>query len=69
VKELGYRFREIAEEASSGDSDPQAIVASWLKDEQYRKYVLGDFADIGVGYAATPKGKPYWTVLLAKPLR
>ena len=30
---------------------------------------LGDYRDVGVGYATDEKGRPYWSLVLAKPQR
>jgi uncharacterized protein YkwD len=66
VQGAGYRFRKLAQELFSGEFDSKVIVETWLKEDIHRGNVLGDFNDIGVGYAATPKGTPYWCVIFAK---
>lgn len=66
VQSAGYRFRKLAQELFSGEFDSKVIVETWLKEDIHRGNVLGDFNDIGIGYAATPKGTPYWCVIFAK---
>ena len=36
-------------------------------DLDAEKAILGDFADVGVGYAVAEKGTPYWCLLFASP--
>lgn len=67
VESAGYRFRKLAQELFSGEYDAKVIVKTWLEEKVHRDNVLGDFNDIGIGYATTKKGTPYWCVVFAKP--
>lgn len=67
VEDEGYRFRKLAQELFSGEYDAKVIVKTWLDEKIHRGNVLGDFNDVGIGYATTKKGTPYWCVIFAKP--
>jgi len=62
----GYHYLSLGELASSGRGTPEKVVSSWVEREQQKASLLGDFHDIGVGYATDDKGVPYWVVLLGK---
>jgi uncharacterized protein YkwD len=68
VKQSGYRYRRLAELAASGQPGPAEVVGSWMKNDADRKNVLGNFAHVGVGLAATAEGRPFWCLILASPL-
>lgn len=67
LEKAGYRFRKLAQELFSGEYDSKVIVETWLNEAIHRDNVLGDFSDVGVGYATTAKGTPYWCIILTKP--
>jgi uncharacterized protein YkwD len=69
IRSSGYRYRKLAELAASGQPEPPDVVASLLKDPANRDTLLGDFTDVGIGYATTTKGVPYWNLILARPAR
>jgi uncharacterized protein YkwD len=69
LERLGYRFRKIAETAASGYSDVPDVVKCWIDAPENRRFVLGDFSEVGVGYAVSASGKPYWLLILARPLK
>jgi uncharacterized protein YkwD len=69
IEKSGYRFRRLGEATASGQPSPEEAVRTWLEDRTNRENILGDFQDIGVGYAANDKGLPYWCLLLGKPAR
>jgi uncharacterized protein YkwD len=68
VKKSGYPYRQLVELAASGQPNPTDLVHSWLEKETDRKQVLGEFTELGVGYARTAADKPYWCLFLARPL-
>ncbi|MDR3632337.1 MAG: CAP domain-containing protein [Isosphaeraceae bacterium] len=69
VEKAGYRYRRLAEEIASGLDLPEEVVKAWLDRPTDRDNVLGDFADIGVGYAVAKSERAYWCVILGRPLR
>ena len=63
----GYQFQKMAGEATSGQLVPQDVVKGWLAQPSHRETFLGDYAEIGVGYATAENGTPYWSALFAQP--
>jgi uncharacterized protein YkwD len=67
ARQAGYRFRRSGLSSGLGEATPEELVFHWLGDVATRKYLMGDYAEIGVGYAADPQGTPYWSVIVADP--
>jgi uncharacterized protein YkwD len=64
---VGYRYRLLGEAAASGQATPEDAAQDWLKEPVHRENFLGKFFDIGVGYATSDQGVPFWMVFLAQP--
>ncbi len=62
----GYRSRRFGTTISSGEGDPQKVVARWLGDARERGALLSNFERVGVGVATDPDGIPYWIILLTQ---
>jgi uncharacterized protein YkwD len=69
AREAGYRYRLLGEAAASGQPTPAEAVQDWLVQQVHRENFLGKFSEIGVGYATSDKGVPFWMVFLAQPLK
>ena len=70
LKRLGYRFSKVAESAASGQPGVPEVLKTWMDSPPHREHVLGDFTEVGVGYAQSPSGKPSLAAsFLARPLR
>jgi uncharacterized protein YkwD len=69
VRAVGYRYRLLGEAAASGQATPEDAAQDWLKEPVHRENFLGKFFEIGVGYATSDKGVPFWMVFLAQPQR
>ncbi len=69
INRLKYRYRRLAESAASGQPDVSEVVKTWTESPAHKDYLLGDFREVGIGYATSASGKPYWTLVLAKPLK
>jgi uncharacterized protein YkwD len=67
VEKRGYAFRQLGQSVSAGQPTPAALVRGLLSGPDAEKAILGDFADVGVGYAVAEKGTPYWCLLFASP--
>jgi uncharacterized protein YkwD len=65
----GYRARRVGESAASGQPTPEEVVQDWLKEPIHRENFLGKWSDIGVGYATSQTGVPFWMVFVAQPLK
>ncbi len=69
IQNSGARFRRIVEESASGIGSAQEVVESFLERRADRDNVMGNFSDIGVGYATSSKGRPYWCIILGRSFR
>lgn len=62
MKAYGISYRTAGENIASGQKTAQAVVTAWMNSEGHRKNILNsNFTEIGVGYATTSSGTPYWT--------
>jgi uncharacterized protein YkwD len=68
LKRVGYRYRSLAETAGSGQPAPSDVIATWLASSENRKVLLGDYTEAGASCAKAISGKPYWSLILARPL-
>jgi uncharacterized protein YkwD len=63
----GYRFSRLGEAAAMGQAKAEDVVKSWLDSPSQREQFLGEFSEVGVGYATTKDEVPVWVVFLAEP--
>ena len=68
IKEAGLKYKTVAQTGAEGLATPQDLVHYWFAQPDYRKTLLEDFKDAGVGYAKDQKGRPHWCLLLGKAL-
>ena len=61
------RFRTLAELAASGPPGAKDAVKALQEGQEKANTFLGKFTKVGVGYANTADGTPFWCVLLGKP--
>jgi uncharacterized protein YkwD len=69
VQESGARYVKLGQEAASGLATAEDLVKSLMAKPDRKKHLMDDFRHIGVGYAATDTGVPYWSILLGVPAR
>lgn len=69
IRREGYRFREVAQILGAGQPTPEAALRSLMENSDQKSSLMGNFVDIGVGYATAKDGIPYWCLFLAKPSR
>lgn len=69
IKKAGYRFRRVGIAQASGQPAAADVMETWLEHKEYRDQLLGPFTQAGIGYSRNAGGKPYWTLILAQPLR
>jgi len=69
VEKAGYRYRRLAEEIASGLDTPKEVVQAWLERPTDRDNVLGEFSEVGVGYAVAGSERTYWCVIFGRPAR
>ncbi len=63
IARAGYPMVTGGEVIGGGYPTPRSIVDGWLSSPPHRAIILGDFRDIGVGYAMNPNSTYvyYWT--------
>ena len=62
ISATGYRYSRWAENIAWGYATPAAVVAAWMKSAGHRANILNcALRQIGVGYAKSGTGTPYWT--------
>ena len=70
VTKDGYRYKNLGESAASGHPTADEAVQGWLDKPNHRENFLGKYySEIGVGFATSEKGIPFWVVFLAQPMR
>ncbi len=69
ISATGYRARSYGENICAGYKSAQRAVEAWKNSPPHRKNLLGDYADMGCGYAyrADTHFKSYWTFDTASP--
>jgi uncharacterized protein YkwD len=68
LKKSGYRYQKLAESTASGQPGAREVAGTLMDSPTHKEHILGDFTEIGVGYAVSESGKPYWCMVLARPL-
>lgn len=62
ISAAGYRAQGWAENIAEGQRSPAEVVDAWMNSAGHRANILNcDLQDIGVGYATSGDGTPYWT--------
>ncbi len=70
IKQSGYRYMRLTETGTFGTPTPEETLKALFAIEAQKAILLGkDYADLGIGYALAPDGRPSWVVILAKPLK
>jgi uncharacterized protein YkwD len=69
IESAGYKSQRMAVNLASGQPAPEDLARSWSRDRGQKQNVLGDFSQVGIGYATAADGTPYWCVVFARPAR
>jgi uncharacterized protein YkwD len=67
VRDQGYDFRAIGECLDWWRATPDEVAAAWAADKDHRDIVMGNYRDVGVGFAAVSDGLPFWCAVFATP--
>ena len=69
IAATGYRPGRCAENIGAGYKSAQRAVDRWMKSPGHRKNLLGDYKEMGCGYAyrGGTRYKSYWTFNAASP--
>ncbi|MFE3499290.1 CAP domain-containing protein [Kitasatospora sp. NPDC059146] len=67
IEAVGYRWSTWGENIARGQSDPAAVMESWMNSPGHRANILNcDFKQLGVGVRTGANG-PWWTQVFAAP--
>ena len=69
IDAAGYRYASLAQSGATGNPTPEDLLKSLLASDGQKEFLLGDFTEVGVGYALAEDGHPCWSIVLAKPRR
>ncbi|MFI9400640.1 CAP domain-containing protein [Nocardia sp. NPDC052316] len=62
IRATGYRAQTWAENIAAGQRSASEVVNAWMNSAGHRANILNcGLRDIGVGYAKSGNGTPYWT--------
>ena len=68
IAAAGYSWSAWGENVAYGYPDAASVMNAWMNSSGHRANILnGNFTEIGVGLAYTSDGRPYWTMVLARP--
>lgn len=69
ITAAGYRWSQWGENLDRGPTTPAAVFARWMDGGIHQSNMLDcGFKDIGVGFATSSTGTPYWTQDLGAPM-
>ena len=67
VRRAGYNWTMVAENIAAGYTTPEAVVRGWMNSSGHRRNILNcRYRHIGVGYAVSDSGTPYWTQVFGR---
>ena len=67
VRRAGYDWTMLAENIAAGYGTPAAVVRGWMRSAGHRHNILNcRYRHIGVGYAVSDRGTPYWTQVFGR---
>lgn len=67
VRRAGYDWTLVAENIAAGYPTPEAVVRAWMGSAGHRRNILDcRYRHIGVGYAVSGRGTPYWTQVFGR---
>lgn len=64
-----YRFETVSQSLANGSPTAEDFLKRMLERADQKEQFLGDFKEVGIGYAQAEDETPYWCVLLAKPAK
>ncbi len=68
VSAAGYQWSRVGENVAYGYPSAAEVMQAWMASPGHKANILTcDFTQIGVGVAADPRGRLYWTQVFATP--
>jgi uncharacterized protein YkwD len=67
VRRAGYDWTMLGENVAAGYRTPASVVRGWMHSAGHRRNILNcRYRHIGVGYAVSDRGTPYWTQVFGR---
>ncbi len=66
IDETGYAYWSAGENIAAGQNTVARVMEAWMKSTGHRNNILGNYADVGIGYYVS-NGTKYWVQLFATP--
>lgn len=67
IEATEYQWSAIGENIAMGQTDPQAVMNSWMGSSGHRRNILNPrFSELGLGYVEA-EGRKYWVQVFATP--
>ncbi len=67
MKRVGYVYQSAAENVAYGQTTPEEAVDAWMHSPPHRRAILGNYSQIGAGYATATDGTAAWCVTFGDP--
>jgi uncharacterized protein YkwD len=67
MSRVGYTYSGAAENVAYGFPTVEAVMAGWMRSPGHRRNILGQYSQVGVGYATGKDGLTYWCVTFGTP--
>ena len=66
MQEYNYSYRTAGENIAKGQKTPQSVMRAWMGSSGHRANILkSSYSKLGVGYALSKSGTPYWVQIFA----
>ncbi len=62
IRKAGYNYRRVAENIAFNRKSAKETVGLWMESSTHRPHILGNYADVGMGFADAKDGRRYWCV-------
>lgn len=68
LRRAGYRWSRVTENIAAGYTTPSSVVTAWMNSSGHRANILDrNVTAIGIALAYSRSGRPYWTMVAARP--
>ena len=70
LKDIGYEFKNFAENVAVGQRTVQEALASWLNSPGHKQNLLNPgYQELGLGISRSAKGDLFYAAMFATPAR
>ncbi len=67
VNKAGYVWMGVGENIAAGQPTPADVVRAWMKSPGHKENILGNYKNVGFGFARDAQGRVWWCVDFARP--